>query len=85
MGWFIRRRGIDEHAVRGRRETRRRRQDGEGGRGEKVRMKGGRRGTTAVWCGGNTTRCGGGRATPCYLSIITLQDLDLSLQPVVSF
>lgn len=27
----------------------------------------------------------GGRAWPCYLSIITLQDLDLSLQPAVSF
>lgn len=44
-----------------------------------------KRGTRDGVCGGNTQPGGGGRATPCYLSIITLQDLDLSLQPVVSF
>lgn len=49
------------------------------------RSKRGERGMRDGVCGGNTQLGGGSRATPCYLSIITLQDLDLSLQPVVSF
>lgn len=47
--------------------------------------RGGERNPRDGVCGGNTQPGGSGRATPCYLSIITLQDLDLSLQPVVSF
>lgn len=57
----------------------------EGREGKKDSAKREKRNTRDGVCGGNTQPGGGGRATPCYLSIITLQDLDLSLQPVVSF
>jgi hypothetical protein len=52
---------------------------------ERLGTKGGTAGYDG-WHGVGVIQAGGGgRATPCYLSIITLQDLDLSLQPVVSF
>jgi len=63
------------------RSTNERGREGE----RRIAKWGKRRNTRDGVCGGNTQPGGGGRATPCYLSIITLQDLDLSLQPVVSF